>query len=858
MKTVLGFVFVLFVGVSVCSVAAMGYSPFSTEQVASIMNSSTRYVTSLAGEWERSENGGDWSVVRIPFGEQSTNKLNYRKQVKIGSDVVGRYMWHLNLTGVGDVVELNINDKYIGKFYGGLAPFLIRIPDKVIKAGNNTFQVTITPASDESHRDRRQQLLSMRNYYGLVREPFLIGTPTIMLSDIRSKVSLENGNALVALQAFVSTGSLERIIAGGDSSDQPITLTKAQVSIDAEIRAQSTGATVATTSQQFDVARDRVASKDLFLTVTSPTLWSPLDPQLYDCVVKISTNGQVIDEITIPIGMCDVKPGDVNQQSFITMNGSPLFIKAVEYVEEFGDSGTLSAAQMERDVQLLKTLGVNCVRTRFTPPNPYFVHLCNKYGIIIIIDLPFYDIPSSILSSEEFIARAKNVTERYLAYYDRQPSVFGYNISEGIQEHTSNSDYFFSFIAGMLRKASNKLVLKTVRFRTSSIRTDDVDGVFFLCDRYSLEQDNIKAEVERLAQIAAKPFALVIGKPINPENRNGYADPISVEAQAKYIKAGFLASKDAKSGGITVWSFNDYYLGRATMLTNTANDYICHSGLVDNWRQPRIGFSMFKALLNDEKDPLLTAPTYSESSPLIYLVGGIAVALVLLLMMNRSRRFREYIIRALIHPYNFYTDIRDQRILSTTHTVALCTIIAGTVGIIVSTILYATRMSPTSEYATMLLLPQEGLKSIISSVAWSPVLGTITISALVLIGILLITGILRLGALFVRGRIFFSDTFIITVWSCVPIIVFLPLAIILYRLLDVTSVSLWVGIGVIVSIWVVYRIVKATTVVFDINPLPVYLVSLGVIGIIILFIALSYQYSTAFFAYAQYFFAVIV
>ena len=46
----------------------------------------------------------------------------------------------------------------------------------------------------------------------------------------------------------------------------------------------------------------------------------------------------------------------------------------------------LSKEEMEKDVQLMKALNVNAVRTSHYPNNPYFYDLCDRYGIYVLAE----------------------------------------------------------------------------------------------------------------------------------------------------------------------------------------------------------------------------------------------------------------------------------------------------------------------------------------------------------------------------------------------------------------------------------------------------------------------------------------
>lgn len=838
----------------VSSLYCYAYTPLNEEQRSVVLPYTTRFATSLSGEWERTTENNEWSKVTLPSSETSIGKVTYRKQVTIEPNMLNKYLWHLQFLGLSDVVEITVNNQYVGRYFGGMVPFMIRLPERVLKAGSNTIQLDVSPASNEAMQMRRLNLFGQRAYTGVIRELFLVGTPHVMIGNVRTSSAFSGSDIDFSIFTNIITGNTSKITAANDSVSTPININKSSLVVTAELKVSATGVTIGTDSRQFDMLSDRTNDVSFGFRISNPSLWSPSDPNLYTLSIKVSVGGQTIDEYSSETGLVTITKSTAQSQSLITLNGQPYFIKAIEYIEESPKEGaTVNTDLLERDVQLMKTLGINTVRVRYFAPHPYFVYLCNRYGLLIIADFPVYDVPASLMQTDEVNGRMKNMAERMTTAYQHHPSIAGWNISEGLQQSQQATQNFMNYIAGLLRKTSNLPLFTTIKFREKTLATDMVDGILFTNDRFDMTNDAIVNELKRLSAMANKPFAFCFGKPVNPDNRNGYADPISLEAQAKYIESCYKALKYVQGGGVFVWSFSDYALNRSTILTNTSGQYYCYSGLVNLQRQKRASFDMYKALLNDEKDILLQAGNYNESTPYIYIIAGILLIVVLTLIMNQSRRFREYFLRALIYPYNFYADIRDQRILSKQQTAVLGFVISTTLGIFVSTLLFTTRMSSIAEYVVMLLFPQEGLKGFVSGLAWSPELGVIVLTLLFFILLIIISLILRVGAFFVRGRIFYSDTFIITVWSALPFVLFLPFATILFRLLDITTVTLWVIILAGFAVWVLYRILRATSVVFDVNPIPVYGVGLSIIAIIITTLALSYNSSYSIFAYTQYF-----
>ncbi len=97
-----------------------------------------------------------------------------------------------------------------------------------------------------------------------------------------------------------------------------------------------------------------------------------------------------------------------------------------------------------------------------------------------------------------------------------------------------------------------------------------------------------------------------------------------------------------------------------------------------------------------EKIAALPVGTHSVSSPVSYVLLGLLLLILFFWLLNTDRRFRESVFRALRRPYNFYADIRDQRILSNLHTAILSAIVAVTFAIVVSSVLYHFRSVPSS------------------------------------------------------------------------------------------------------------------------------------------------------------------
>jgi beta-galactosidase len=257
---------------------------------------------------------------------------------------------------------------------------------------------------------------------------------------------------------------------------------------------------------------------------------------------------------------------------------------------------------------------------------------------------------------------------------------------------------------------------------------------------------------------------------------------------------------------------------------------------------------------NIEDRKTIDRKKYVEQAPLIFLVIGILLCLVILFLINRFRRFREYLFRSIFRPYNFYADIRDQRILSTFQSYILGSVISINLALYFSSILYFYRTNELSQFILMLLFPT-ALQEFLYRLIWSPELFLLLMSVLFYLLVFLIAFIVKLFSLLVKSRIYYSDTFTITIWSGAPFIALIPISIVLLRLMIAIPIISWIAIillGIII-IWVIFRILRSVSIVFDIPFIKSILFGLGFIIIIVTIVITLYQSNTEIIAYLSYF-----
>jgi len=841
------------------------YKPLEDWQIKELHNSPTRLIKSLAGVWEKSYNAKDWFKTIVPSSETTSKKIYFKRNFELNESDRRNHTWQILFLGVEEEIEVSINHIYVRQYVGGMSPFYIQIPDKMLRNGTNILEITVSKPSQGLYKLKQQYEFSPTTYCGIPREPILIGTPSLWISGYKSSQTFSNNytNASINSTISVSSATLEKLtnLRSDSLKSTSAIFDKMSASVQFEIR-NPDGQIVTTiiSPQQFEILPERTQSIPVSFQIANPLLWSIENPNLYSLSVKIVQNSEVIDELIYKIGLREFKVS--SDKKLLILNGKPLFIKGLNYIEEYGiKTGiTISPSLLENDVKNLKILGANAIKLPGIAPNPYLVSLCDKYGILIFADLNLFDMPSSLVSSNELFVEMQNTIERYITAYERHPSIVAWGIGEGLEESASSTSKYTKEFSAFVRSKSTKLLYRTIRFGANSPNSENGNLDFYIFRSSRQVSDNIDRDIKEVNRIAkvfdGKPLVFLFGKLVQTNNKNGYSDPLSNEAQAKYLRDFYKLIKSGSYAGLVVWSYNDYSIRRPIFTTNSPEaSFIATSGLTDIYRNTRLSYSMIQALFNEERDPLLRAGAYSESMPISFVLLGLIATFAFLFMISRLRRFREYVIRALLRPYNFYADIRDQRILSLSQTVVLGVFISLTVGLILSAFLYFARTNNDVDFLFSLIIPWNEVKEFIDNLIWNSTISIVSISIITMVLFYVFAVLLRLIAILLAKRVLFYDTFIIIVWSCLPLMFILPLAAVLVKVVTSTfSLMIITALLIALFVWLFYRILRATAVVFDVDAIKVYAIggSSIILSVALLMMYYSYEYGfISFFYYVQ-------
>lgn len=109
--------------------------------------------------------------------------------------------------------------------------------------------------------------------------------------------------------------------------------------------------------------------------------WSAESPKLYDLIISLSKDGEIVQIVRRPIGFKHIKiTGNV-----FTFNQKNIKLLGVNHHDTNPKTGyVMTIEDMEKDIAIFKEYNVNCVRTSHYPPDPAFLDLCDEYGIYVV------------------------------------------------------------------------------------------------------------------------------------------------------------------------------------------------------------------------------------------------------------------------------------------------------------------------------------------------------------------------------------------------------------------------------------------------------------------------------------------
>lgn len=296
----------------------------------------------------------DW-VIDPPAVQDKNNHVgSYRRTFTIPADWKGDKIY-MHIGSATSNITVYVNGKYVGYSEDSKVAAEFDITKFVTPGKENLIAMQIMRWCDGSWNEDQD----FWRLCGIARECYLYARPQAHIEDVFITPDLVNNYKDGKLNVKVTTAN-----AKGKYLEVVLK--------DSEGRVEA--------SRKSPLEKDYM---ELNFEVNSPKKWTAETPNLYNLYISLSEgfnadNDKLIECIPLRVGFRKVEIK--NQQ--LLVNGQPVLIKGVNRHEIDPDGGyVVSVERMIQDIQVMKQLNVNAVRTCHYPDDPRFYELCDIYGI---------------------------------------------------------------------------------------------------------------------------------------------------------------------------------------------------------------------------------------------------------------------------------------------------------------------------------------------------------------------------------------------------------------------------------------------------------------------------------------------
>jgi len=314
-------------------------------------------------KWRKLTLPHDWSI-EGKFDEKNPAKPEggglptgigwYRKEFTVPANFKNKLI-SIEFDGVYKNSEVWVNGHYLGKRPYGYSSFSYEI-SQFLKPGTNNIAVKVDNSAQPDSR--------WYSGSGIYRNVWLTSTAkvavakwgTFVTTDATGKVNVKTqiGNKTLKLQAVALVHTIY------DANGKLILKTQAQ-------------------NVKIDTAGLIVSSESL---LKNPVLWSLAKPFQYKLVTQILQNNKPIDTYETKFGF---RKSHFDAEKGFSLNGIPTKILGVCLHHDLGALGAaVNVRAMERQLEIMKAMGVNAIRTAHNPPAPEFLDLCDKMGFLVM------------------------------------------------------------------------------------------------------------------------------------------------------------------------------------------------------------------------------------------------------------------------------------------------------------------------------------------------------------------------------------------------------------------------------------------------------------------------------------------
>ena len=325
--------------------------------------------------WRSLDLPHDWAI-EGPFSDTLENNTGllpwkgigwYRKHFSINDNDKGKRIY-VDFDGAMANAKVWLNGKYVGEWPYGYTSFRLDLTPYIIAGNDNIIAVRL----DTKNWDSR--------WYpgaGIYRNVWLIKTSQLHLAYngvFCTTPEIKKERGILSVQAEVENHLNETV---------PVTIKASVFKLNEKF--EPAGAPVAESDA---ITATVQALKDhdfrLDIPIVNPVLWDVYKPELYRVSVTVLNGSSVSDKYETNFGFRTL---NFTPRDGFLLNGNRVEIRGVCNHHDLGALGTaFNIRAAERQLEILREMGCNAIRTSHNPPAPELVELCDKMGFLMEVE----------------------------------------------------------------------------------------------------------------------------------------------------------------------------------------------------------------------------------------------------------------------------------------------------------------------------------------------------------------------------------------------------------------------------------------------------------------------------------------
>ena len=420
------------------------------------------------------------------------------------------------------------------------------------------------------------------------------------------------------------------------------------------------GKLVATKESTALVRASSAKEVEVTIPLTSPRKWDISDPHLYTLTTTIKKGKEILDVYNTTFGVRSIA---FTADDGFHLNGRRVQLKGVNLHHDHGPLGAVfNKRAMERQLEIMKSMGVNAIRTSHNTPAPEVMELCDRMGILVFSEVfdkydGKMDFDPEITNFDEFSQR--NI-KNYILRDRNHPSIFIWSVGNEIGDVSWNIDNGFHRLHTMLNYVNKYDPTRP----TTLVCDSEASAALRHFDYYDVHNWNYGRRYT-LARKLEPNKSVIISESSSTVSTRGYYDLNLPKTKTDFSKTTLQVSsydlnapawaempdddfmwqeEDSYVAGEFVWTGFDY-LGEPTPyhndwakengLTDAHASYSSYFGIVDLVGIPKDRYYLYKSYWNPDQTTVHILPHWNwegkegTSIPVFVYTNGDCVELFL-------------------------------------------------------------------------------------------------------------------------------------------------------------------------------------------------------------------------------------